>query len=164
MGYTPNALAQSLQSHQTNSVGLLITTISDPFFADVVHGVEEEAKNAGISVFLATTNNDPEEEIRSSKHSRRRVDGVIVASSRIGPGYAIAGANPDPGHYGEHRSQEEENNLFSVSVDDFMGACQAVHYLIELGHRKIGYLGVSNRHVSNKHRLEGYQVHLREFH
>jgi DNA-binding LacI/PurR family transcriptional regulator len=163
MGYTPNALAQSLQSHQTNSVGLVITTIADPFFADIVHGVEEEAKKAGISVFLASSNNDPEEEIRIIEtFGRRRVDGVIVASSRIGPGYAdrleqiripVIMVNTE--------AVEEKNNLFSVSVNDYLGACQAVQYLIDLGHRKIAYLGVSNRPGSNELRLNGYLATLK---
>lgn len=163
MGYTPNALAQSLQSHQTNSVGLLITTISDPFFADVVHGVEEEARKAGISVFLATTNNEPDAEINIIEtFSRRRVDGVIVASSRIGPGYAnrleqiripVIMVNTE--------AEEEGKFIFSASVDDYAGACQAVNHLIGLGHRRIGYLGVSNRNVSNKHRLDGYRDALK---
>lgn len=158
MGYTPNALAQSLQSKQTNSVGLVITTISDPFFADVVNGVEEEAKNAGISVFLATTKNDPDEEINIIEtFSRRRVDGVIVASSRIDTGYAsrleqiripVVMVNAE--------AEEEGSNIYSASVNDIDGARQAVQHLIDLGHRKIAYLGVSNRIVSNKHRLEGY--------
>lgn len=158
MGYTPNALAQSLQSHQTNSVGLVITTIADPFFADIVHGVEDEARKAGISVFFASSNNDPEEEIRIIEtFGRRRVDGVIVASSRIGPGYAERlGQIRIPVIVVNTEAQEDQNNLFSVSINDFLGACQAVQYLIDIGHRKIGYLGVSNRPASNELRLKGY--------
>lgn len=158
MGYTPNALAQSLQSHRTNSVGLVITTIADPFFADIVHGVEDVARKAGISVFLASSNNDPEEEIRIiESFGRRRVDGVIVASSRIGPGYAERlGQIRIPVIVVNTEAQEDQNNLFSVSVNDFVGACQAVQYLIDIGHRKIGYLGVSNRPASNAVRLKGY--------
>lgn len=158
MGYTPNALAQSLQSHQTNSVGLVITTIADPFFADIVHGVEDVARKAGISVFLASSNNDPEEEIRIIEtFGRRRVDGVIVASSRIGPGYAERlGQIRIPVIVVNTESQGDQSNLYSVSVNDLLGACQAVQYLIDLGHRKIGYLGVSNRPASNELRLKGY--------
>jgi len=158
MGYTPNALAQSLQSHRTNSVGLVITTIADPFFADIVHGVEDVARRAGISVFLASSNNDPEEEIRIIEtFGRRRVDGVIVASSRIGPGYAERlGQIRIPVIVVNTEAQEDQNNLFSVSVNDFVGACQAVQYLIDIGHRKIGYMGVSNRPASNALRLRGY--------
>lgn len=162
MGYTPNALAQSLQSHQTNSVGLVITTIADPFFADIVHGVEEEAKKAGISVFLATSNNDPEEEIRIIEtFGRRRVDGVIVASSRIGPGYANRlGQIRIPVIMVNTEVIEEQNNLYSISVNDFLGASQAVQYLVDLGHRKIGYLSVGNRPGSNELRMNGYLATL----
>jgi DNA-binding LacI/PurR family transcriptional regulator len=158
MGYTPNALAQGLQSNQTNSVGLVITTIADPFFADIVYGVEEEAKKAGISVFLATSNNDPEEEIRIIEtFSRRRVDGVIVASSRIGPEYTERLSQIRiPVIMVNAEAEEEHSNLFSISVNDFLGACQAVQYLIDIGHSKIGYLGVSNRPASNELRYKGY--------
>ncbi|MBA4420693.1 MAG: LacI family transcriptional regulator [Anaerolinea sp.] len=157
MGYSPNALAQGLQAKRTNSVGLVITTISDPFFADIVNGVEEEAKKAGISVFLATTRNDPDEEIKIIEtFSRRRVDGVIVASSRIDTGYANRLEQIHIPVIMVNTESEEGNFIYSASVNNFTGACQGVNHLIELGHRRIGYLGVSNRLVSNKQRLEGY--------
>ncbi len=164
MGYTPNALAQSLHSHQTNSVGLVITTIADPFFADIVLGVEYVARNAGISVFLSSSNNDPEEEIQIIEtFGRRRVDGVIVASSRIGPGYAERlGQIRIPVIVVNTEAQGDQNNLFSVSVNDYLGACQAVQYLIGLGHRKIGYLGANNRPGSNGLRLNGYQATMKK--
>src|SRR5438105_3604391 len=63
MGYTPNAIAQSLQTRQTSTIGLVITSIADPFFSDIVKGVEEVARAAGFSVFLGTTYNDPEQEM-----------------------------------------------------------------------------------------------------
>src|SRR4030067_341913 len=89
MGYSPNALAQSLQSRLSNSIGLVITTIADPFFADLALGLEEVAHQADISVFLASSHNDPEREIKIIQtFERRRVGGVIVASSPIGSEYA----------------------------------------------------------------------------
>lgn len=162
MGYSPNALAQGLQAKRTNSVGLVITTISDPFFADIVNGVEEEAKKAGISVFLATTKNDPDEEIKIIEtFSRRRVDGVIVASSRIDTGYANRLEQIHIPVIMVNTESEEGSFIYSASVNNFAGACQAVNHLIELGHQRIGYLGVSNRLVSNKQRLEGYHDTLK---
>ena len=158
MGYTPNALAQSLHFRLTHSIGVVITTIADPFFADVVHGVEEIAQEADLSVFLSASNNDPEREMRIIEtYARRRVDGIIVAASRIGEDYAgqldeiripvIMVNNQAPDHY---------RNLCSISVDDYQGACLAVDHLIALGHTRIGYIGVSNRPSSNAHRLQGY--------
>src|SRR5690349_377966 len=52
MGYTPNGIAQSLQGKRTNTIGLVVTSIADPFFSDVAKGVEEVAQSAGLSVFL----------------------------------------------------------------------------------------------------------------
>lgn len=163
MGYTPNGLAQSLHSRRTNSIGVIITTIGDPFFVDVVQGVDDVARQTGNSVFLATSNNDPDEEIRIIEtFDRRRVDGVIVAASRVGDEYAnrleqihipvILVNNQAVGTY---------RNLYSVSVDDYAGACQAVQHLLNLGHRRIGYIGINNRPGSNERRLRGYQDTLR---
>ena len=165
MGYTPNALAQGLQSQQTNSIGLVLTTIADPFFAEIVQGVDLAAKEAGISVLLAATNNDPDEEIKIIENfSRRRVDGVIVASSRIGVDYSSRLQQIRiPVIIVNTEAIGEFNNLHSISVDDQKGAKLAVHHLVELGHRKIGYLGITNRPASNAMRLKGYTRALREY-
>src|SRR5215469_4296324 len=84
MGYTPNAIAQSLQTRQTSTIGLVVTSIADPFFGDVVKGVEEVAREGGFSVFLSASHNDPDQEMAIIEtFHRRRVDGVLVASSRV---------------------------------------------------------------------------------
>ncbi|HVN53690.1 MAG TPA: LacI family DNA-binding transcriptional regulator [Anaerolineaceae bacterium] len=159
LGYTPNALAQSLQSRQTNTIGLILTTISDPFFVDVVKGVEEAASQADISVFLASSYNNPEREIEIIENfSRRRVDGVIVAASRISSEYAsrleqihipvvMVNNQAEGGTY---------HQLYSVSVDDYAGGRAAVDHLISLGHRCIGYIGAANRPSSNSRRMKSY--------
>ena len=164
MGYSPNALAQSLQSRLSHSIGLVITTIADPFFADLAEGVEEVAQQAGISVFLATSHNDPERELKIIEtFERRRVDGVIIASSRIGSEYAsrleqiwipvVMINNQAAGDY---------KNLYSIAVDDYRGARLMMEHLIELGHRRIGYIGVQNRPGSNERRLRGYRDSLQD--
>src|SRR5947209_15220014 len=53
MGYTPNAIARSLQTQRTNTIGLVVTLIDDPFLSDIVKGVEEVARNANLSVVLS---------------------------------------------------------------------------------------------------------------
>lgn len=158
MGYSPNALAQGLLSHRTHTIGVIITTISDRFFVDIFKGIEEEAKATDISVFLAISNNDPEHEIKIIENfNRRRVDGVIVAASRLSHDYAnrleqilipIVVVN--------HQVEGEFHNLYSICVDDYAGGQQAMQHLLGLGHRRIGYIGMSNRPASNQHRLNAY--------
>ena len=139
MGYTPSAVAQSLLSQQTRTIGMVVTTIADPFVAQVVEGVEQVAQVANYSVFLTTSHNNPNQELAvvETLH-HRRVDAIIVTASRVGSLYSsqldqikipIVLIN----------NQEEGEYLHSVAVDDMQGAQLAVNYLVELGHRRIGY-------------------------
>src|SRR5205085_3247628 len=88
MGYTPNAIAQSLQNRQSSTIGLVVTSIADPFWGDVMKGVEEVAREAGFGVFLSASHNDPDQEMSIIEtFRRRRVDGIFVAASRITSSY-----------------------------------------------------------------------------
>lgn len=164
MGYSPNALAQSLHSIRSHSIGVIITTVSDPFFAEVVQGVEETAKESGVSVFLATSNNDAAQELQIIETlSRRRVDGVILAASRIGKDYAAQLEEVRiPVIMINNQAEGEYENLYTIAVDDRTGGKMATQHLIDLGHRRIGYIGVKNRPGSNERRLQGFLQTLKE--
>lgn len=96
--------------------------------------------------------------------SRRRVDGVIVAASRIGADYATQLEQIRiPVIMINNQAEGEFENLYAIAIDDFQGGCLAVEHLIALGHRRIGYLGVKNRPSSNERRMEGY-LHTLEQH
>ena len=159
MGYMPNAIAQSLQTQRTSTIGLVITSIADPFLSDVVKGVEEVARAAGFSVILSATHNDPEQEMAIIEtFHRRRVDGVLVASSRITDEYKERLDHIRvPTVLINSQAEAHDKILHWVTVDDRAGAQRAVAYLLQLGHRSIGYLGVSSRPRSSRQRLLGYQ-------
>lgn len=83
MNYVPNAPAQSLLSSRTDTIGVVVTSIADPFFAEVVEGIEQVARSAGLSVVLSASHRNVEQEIAAiDNFSRRRVDGILVADSR----------------------------------------------------------------------------------
>lgn len=157
MGYIPSAVAQSLLSQQTNTIGVVLTSIADPFTVHIVGGVEEVAQAAGYSVFLSTSHNDPQKEMAvvETLH-RRRVDAIIVIASRVGSLYSarleqlqvpiVLVNNQQEGHY-----------LRSVAVNDEQGAQLAVDHLLGLGHKRIAYIGATDRPRSNRRRLKGYQ-------
>lgn len=162
MGYIPNIVAQNLLAQRTQTVGMVITSIADPFITRVVDGVESVARSAGYSVFLGCSQNNPEQEMTVVEtFHRRRVDAIIVTSSRVGSLYTsqldqiqvpiVLINNQGQGKY-----------LYSVAVDDTQGAQLAVEHLIALGHRRIGYVGIESRPKSNRRRLEGYQTALKE--
>ncbi len=162
MGYTPSAVAQSLLTRRTQTIGMVITTLADPFVAKVVEGVESVAQTANYSVFLATSHNNPDQEIAvvETLH-RRRVDAIIVTSSRVGSLYSsrldqiripIVLIN----------NQEEGEFLYSVAADDVQGAELAIEHLLGLGHRQIGYIGAPNRPKSNRRRQSGCEAALKK--
>jgi LacI family transcriptional regulator/LacI family repressor for deo operon, udp, cdd, tsx, nupC, and nupG len=162
MGYMPSAVAQSLLSQRTQTIGVVITTIADPFTVQIVGGVEQVAQAAGYSVFLSSSHNNPEQEIAVVEtFQRRRVDAIIVTSSRVGSVYSsrldqiqipIVLIN----------NQEEGDYLYSVAVDDIHAAQMAIEHLIALGHHRIGYIGAPNRPKSNRRRLNGYRAALEQ--
>src|SRR5207245_10422415 len=110
MGYRPSAIARSLVTRKTNTIGVVVTTISDPFIGEDVSGIEETANNHGYSVILANSNADPEREVKvvHSFHERR-VDGILITSSRVGALYLpllrelkvpiVLINNPHPGQF-----------------------------------------------------------------
>ena len=88
MGYSPDARARSLVMGQSRTVGVVVTTISDPFAAEVVQGIENAAHDEDYTVILCNSNAEPEREIAAVEMLRsKRVDAVIVTSSRIGALY-----------------------------------------------------------------------------
>lgn len=162
MGYTPSAVAQSLLSQRTRTVGMVVTTIADPFVVQVVAGVESVAQQAGYGVFLCNSHDDPQREIDvvDTLH-RRRVDVIIVTSSRVGSLYT-AQLDRMRVPIVLINNQSEGQYLYSVAADDIQGAQLAVEHLLGLGHRRIGYVGTVRRPRSSERRLTGYRQALEQ--
>jgi LacI family transcriptional regulator/LacI family repressor for deo operon, udp, cdd, tsx, nupC, and nupG len=162
MSYVPNSIAQSLLSSRTNTIGVVVTSIADPFFAEVVEGIEQIARSAGLSVLLSASHRDLEQEIAAiDNFYRRRVDGILVADSRISKQHTKQLAQiAVPTVLINSQAEEQSEMFYSVAVDDCLGARLAVEHLVTLGHTSIGYIGVGNRSRSNQQRLEGYRMAL----
>ncbi len=161
LGYTPDALAQSLVRGRTKTVGVVVTTIADPFVAGIVDGIEQVAGEAGYTVLLGASHMDPHREMAVVENLRqRRVDAVIVTASRVGSLYSdylqrfgapiVLVNNMVQGEY-----------LYAITCDQMEGARQATDHLIRLGHQRIAYVGSSIRQHSSRARQEGYEKALR---
>ncbi len=141
MGYTASAIGRGLVSGRTEAVGVVVTSISDPFNGEVVEGIEDAANEHGLSVILATSQGLPERELSVVRaFQSRRVDGIIVASSRVGSNYSgILADLQIPVVL--LNNQHPDAFSYSVSIDNTQGAFQATSHLLALGHRRIAYLG-----------------------
>ncbi len=160
MGYYPNEAARSLVMGHTHTVGVVVTSIADPFVTQVVHGIEDAAYVAGYSVLLSASRSIARREMEVVRMFRqRRVDAVIVTASRVGVLYGDALEQ-----FGVPivliNNQQEGKYLYSIAVDDSEGAELAVEHLLQLGHRRIGYIGSATRPVSSERRELGYRVAL----
>ncbi len=160
MGYIPSDVARSLTASRTWTIGMVLATTADPFMGRVVEGVEQVAVNAGFNVFISTSQNDRERELAAIETlHRRRVEGIIIIASHVIKRYWR--------HLDDVRvpvviidEQDVSDRIHFVTVDDKQGASLAVEHLLGLGHRRIGYVGVTNRPKSNQYRLRGYQAAL----
>ncbi len=160
LGYRPSAVARSLVTRKTKTIGVVVTTIADPFIAEVVSGIEEVANDHGYSVFLANCNADPEREVKvvHSFHERR-VDGILVTASRVGALYMpllsemkvpiVLINNQHPGEF-----------VHSVMIDNVTASREATQHLIRLGHRRIAYIGDQFGFQSDSERFSGYRQAL----
>jgi DNA-binding LacI/PurR family transcriptional regulator len=88
MGYAPSAIARAMATRRTRTIGLVVTTIADPFIAEIVRGIEETALDHDYNVILCSSNDDPDRELNAVRTLREKwVDAVIVTSSRVGSFY-----------------------------------------------------------------------------
>jgi DNA-binding LacI/PurR family transcriptional regulator len=159
-GYRASAVARGLVTQKTKTIGVVVTSIADPFVSEVVDGIEECCNDHGYSVFLANSNADPDRERRVvQSFAERRVDGIVVTSSRVGALYIpllsemrvpiVLVNNQHPGEF-----------VHSVMIENVQGSRDATDHLIQLGHRRIAYVGDRFGHQSDTERFLGYRQAL----
>lgn len=161
LGYRRNDLASRLRSGQSHElIALAVTSLANPFYAQLAVGVEQEANTRGVGLMVASTNGDPDRERELVNDiAARRMAGMIVVPSgndhaHLRPAEAprmpvvLAGTPP--------RGIEAD----CVVVDDFGGTYEACQRLIEQGHRRIGFLGLPASSWTGSERYRGYAAAL----
>jgi len=86
LNYSPSAVARSLKVNTTKSIGMIVTTSEAPYFAEIIHAVEEHCYRQGYSLFLCNTQNNAEK-IKNHLEmlAKKRVDGILVMCSEYLP-------------------------------------------------------------------------------
>lgn len=161
-GYRPSAVARGLVTRRTRTVGLVVTTVADPFAGEVACGIEQAANDHGYAVFLADSNCDAERERKVVQElAERRVDGIIVTSSRVGSDYLpmLAQLNVPMVLVNDQYPGEFVHSVMIANED---GSRAATEHLIELGHWRIAYVGDRSGYQTDTERLKGYKQALAE--
>ncbi|PKG39743.1 substrate-binding domain-containing protein [Psychromonas sp. Urea-02u-13] len=163
LNYAPSALARSLKLKNTRTFGMLVTTSTNPFFAEVVKGVERRCYEEGYSLLLCNTEGDLDRlRFNIDMLLQKRVDGLLLMSDEISHQHldifsrhkAVPTVVLDCGETSFPADKIQDNSL--------QGGYLATKHLIDKGHRKIGCItGALDKQASIK-RLAGYQQAMQE--
>lgn len=157
LGYRPNATARSLNLNRVGSIGLMVPDLSNPYFVNIIAGVEWEARQRGnLLVVGATDWQTSAEEQYSGLLTTRRLDGVIVASgSGLPPTALVQMASSEPVVFVDERVAGFDGHF--VGVDNRRAAREAAAYVFGLGHRRVGIIGGPLGLWTAEQRLAGYR-------
>ncbi len=157
MGYQPNLIARSLQTSRSHLVGVLVDRMQSPFSAATVQGIQDGLRSAGYSISIAYSNRDQSLAIEAiNSFYSRQVDGIVILNSWLH-------TYNDPILALQNRPFVFVNRLFGackqncVGPGDRYGACLATQHLIDLGHRRIGYINGAETWLEAQDRASGYR-------
>ena len=158
LGYRPNAAATALRraDHRTATFGVLLEDAGNPFFAALLRGIEDVARDRGVAVFASSTDLDlARERDMTAAFAARQVDALITAPTESSAGHL-------------HQAIEQGARVVlvdrpvqgieapTVLVDNVSGARAGVEHLLSQGHRRIGFVGRDPSIYTSRGRYAGY--------
>lgn len=139
LGYRPSSVARSLTSKRTNTTAILVSDVGNPFYADVIHGVEDVAFTGGYDVFLCNTNYDTGRGLTFIRSLiDKRVDGILIMSSSMSDMWlAELSKNNVPAVVLDWEVKATNADVSTIGIDYTTGIQTAVDHLVALGHRHL---------------------------
>jgi LacI family transcriptional regulator len=159
LGYNPSSVARSLISKRTHAVGLLVSDVSNPFYSDVIHGVEDVAIAAGYDVFLCNTNYDVE---RGEAYARsliaKQVDGVLIMTSNVSDDWMqdLVRCQVPIVILDWDTRNLPESAMRSIIIDFKPGIQAAVDHLLALGHTRLAHVSGPLRYPTSCQRRDSF--------
>ena len=157
LGYRPNTIARSLVTKSTQTIALLLPDIANPFYAELVRGIQQRALATGHTMLLCTTEGDPEREeeyltlLRAKQVDGVLVDGLVLPPDRIAhfvrEGLPIVCLDRDV----------DSTSVPLVQVDNRLGARMATEHLLSLGHRRVAHIAGARDLGISEERIAGYR-------
>ncbi|WP_440878183.1 substrate-binding domain-containing protein [Vibrio natriegens] len=162
LGYRPNAAARALVSQSTNTIGVLVSDVSDPFFGALVKSVDNVARENGKHILIGNGYHNADNERRAlDLLANSRCDALVIHAKGLSDEELIAYAKEVKGLVLINRHIPELAER-CISLDNRKGAFLATEYLIRHGHRKIACIASSHDIEDTDERLQGYQSALKE--
>ncbi|GAA4616530.1 LacI family DNA-binding transcriptional regulator [Saccharopolyspora hordei] len=154
--YSPNTLARSLATASTRSIAVVMSAISNPYFGQVLQGIESEAVRAGYTLLLADSRDDAEHELTVVRNMHeRRVDGMILApSADAGEALEYLKARSVPVVLADRLIDETYDQ---VGPENAEPTARLVDHLAELGHTRIALVSGRSGLATTDERVRGYR-------
>lgn len=156
LGYVPNQIARSLKSNKSNSIGLIVADISNPFFSSLARTIEDEASLMNYTVIFGSS----DESLTKFSNvleflTTRQVDGFIIAPTE-GSREAISMLKEHQIPFVLIDRYFEDLDTNYVIIDNFQASYEATNYLISKGKQKIGIVAYESDLIHYQNRVDGY--------
>ncbi len=162
LDYHPNAVAKSLQMQKTHTFGIMIPDISNPYYAEIVRGMQDETERNGYSILIQNTDRNKDKTIQNIYLFREKlVDGIIFSGGII-EGEKVTSAL---GNLKERAVVigRQRMDCPAIRVNNIENTVTTVGHLVSLGHRRIGFLGGSYGSTTMQDRFSGYKRGIKKY-
>ncbi len=165
MGYVPNTLAAGLRGNKTNTIGVLIPTVTQPFLSSLISGIEITARKSGYNVIIMQSHDSYLDEVSMAKSLySSRVSGIICS---------LAMETRDTSHFHQFLESNiplvfvdrvpKDMNTFRVTIDNYSAGYKATKHLIEQGCKRIAHLTAGSEFGNlYSERKRGYKDALKD--
>jgi LacI family transcriptional regulator len=162
LAYRPNAIAQSLASNRSNSIGVMVSELNGPFFGQMMAGIEKELREAGKHVIITTGQSKEDKEKDGIEFLlSRNCDALIVHIEALSDEY-LRGLNEGdtPVYFMSRTVEGLQNNC--INLNNELGGYLATQTLIEQGHKQVAYIAGPQFKPDSKDRFLGHKRALKE--
>ena len=159
--YEPSVLGRNLRTAESRLLLALIPSISNPFYTEIINGIENAAIEQGYNILLCETGSDPNrEKIYFNLLRSQLADGIISMDPTVDRVKLLEFADKYP--VVQCSEYDEGGNISYVSIDNELAAYHAVRHLIKIGHTKIALLNSHNKFLYARQRRQGFEKALNE--
>ena len=164
LNYKPNKLALGLKSNVTNTLGVVIPDILNPFFAEVLYGIQKQANKKGYDTLVCISNESTQTEINAIELLKQgRIDGFIISPAsetlQTNNFLHLEAAKNERIKFVMFDRVDNKIETDKVSIDDRLAVYNATEWLIKKGKTKIAYLSnIENLNISGERRKGFYEA------
>lgn len=164
LNYQPNGIARSLKMERTNTIGIIIPDIANPYFMQISKGIEDIVQQDGYNLIFASSDENPAKEKEMLRVLlEKRVDAIVLATSdNNNESIKQLGDIGVPIILIDRKIDDDQLDLDSVVEDNFHGAYQLTDYLIKNNHHQIGVVNGSLKVSTGMERFLGYKQALKD--